>query len=299
VPPSRRWLRFSLRTLLIAITLFGIWLGLRVNAARRQAQAVAEIRKQRSGSVYYDFELQANNPAEAKSWVPSWIIARTGPDLFHNVVSAHMTHLDASNWWEIDDLHTRKPWNKLQVVADVRRHLAALPRLRRLDLWVWPEVSEQCLAAVGELSNLEGLVCEYATDAGVAHLASQRRLKSVHMDNSKLTDDSLRVFGTLPLLEHLQATRNHFTDDGLAHLHHLKRLISLDIDCGETRFTDAGLVHLEGLQSLQMIFLQNTLVTPVGVARLQRAIPSLRDVLVTPPPPYLIRPSDPDPFAPQ
>jgi hypothetical protein len=36
MPPPRRWLRFSLRTLLIAITLFGIWLGLRVNAGRRE-----------------------------------------------------------------------------------------------------------------------------------------------------------------------------------------------------------------------------------------------------------------------
>jgi len=294
---SQTWFRFSLRTLLVAVALFGVWLGLRVNAARRQAQAVVEIRNQRGGSVYYDFESKAENPADAKSWVPSWIISRTGPDLFHSVVSARMDHLVASEIGDLDVLEARRPWDKAKVVAEVRRHLAALPRIRRLDLCVWPEVSEQCLAAVGAFSKLDSLYCTYATDAGVAHLESQHRLKSVHMDDSKLTDESLRIFGKLSRLELLQATRNHFTDDGLAHLRQLNRLICLDIDCGETRFTDAGLVHLESLQCLQRIYLQRTYVTPVGAARLKRAIPSLEYVLVTPPPPYVSALGDADPFA--
>lgn len=225
----RTWLRFSLRTLLIAVTIFGIWLGLRVNAARRQAQAVAEIRKQQGGSVGYDFELK-EYPAKAKSWVPSWIIVRTGPDIFHDVHFACMDHLISAKPWALDELSERGPWDRAQVAADVRRHLAALPHLRRLSLRVWPEVSEQCLAAVGELSNLKSLDCSYASDAGVAHLASQRQLKSLTLFNSKLTDESLRVFGNLPRLESLQATDNHFTDAGLAHLRRLKHLICLDID---------------------------------------------------------------------
>src|SRR4051812_25415878 len=44
-PPTRRWFRFSLRTLLIAITVFGLWLGYYVNwiHQRHAAKTAAEV----------------------------------------------------------------------------------------------------------------------------------------------------------------------------------------------------------------------------------------------------------------
>src|SRR3954468_2336054 len=90
----RPWLRFSLRTLLILITAISIWLGLRVNAARRQARAVAEIKSRPVASVRYDFETKAKAGEKPTSWMPQWILARTGPDLFHNVVEAHFDEVN-------------------------------------------------------------------------------------------------------------------------------------------------------------------------------------------------------------
>jgi len=300
---ARRWPRYSLRTLLIALTIFGVWLGLRVNSARRQAQAVAQIRQRRGGSVQYDFELTADsraNAKSAKSWVPAWIIARTGPDLFHSVLSVRMDHFDGRPQRLVDnDLEAGEPQDRTRVTA-LRRHLAALPRLRSLELNVGPEASDECLAAVSELSDLERLYCCNVTDAGVAHLASLRRLRILVIFDSKLTDKSLRVFGAMSRLENLVATDSHFTDDGLSHLRNLKRMVVMSLDCGERRFTDAGLVHLEGLQSLENIQLQDSLVTPAGIARLQRAIPALQVVDFSPPPPpggWRI-PVEVDPFGP-
>jgi hypothetical protein len=40
VRPCRRWLRFSLRTMLVVVTLLGVWLGVKVEQARRQKRAV-------------------------------------------------------------------------------------------------------------------------------------------------------------------------------------------------------------------------------------------------------------------
>lgn len=40
----RRWLSYSLRTFLVLITLFGIWLGIKVEQARRQKRAVETLR---------------------------------------------------------------------------------------------------------------------------------------------------------------------------------------------------------------------------------------------------------------
>jgi hypothetical protein len=44
--PTRRWFRFSLRTLLVAITIFGLWLGYYINwiHQRRQARKGVEVR---------------------------------------------------------------------------------------------------------------------------------------------------------------------------------------------------------------------------------------------------------------
>ncbi len=53
---NRRWFRFGLRTLLIAITVLCIWLGFKVNAARRQHEVVQAI-LQAGGTVAYDYQL--------------------------------------------------------------------------------------------------------------------------------------------------------------------------------------------------------------------------------------------------
>src|SRR5262245_19997517 len=50
---KRRWLRFSLRTMLLLITALCIWLGYQVNAARRQREALAAIARA-GGTVYFD-----------------------------------------------------------------------------------------------------------------------------------------------------------------------------------------------------------------------------------------------------
>ena len=38
-----RWLRFSLRTLLVVMTVLCVWLGIKVNAARRQKEALTAV----------------------------------------------------------------------------------------------------------------------------------------------------------------------------------------------------------------------------------------------------------------
>jgi hypothetical protein len=50
-----RWFRFSLRTLLLVIAVLCVWLGIQVNAARRQKEAVAAIQKA-GGEINFDFQ---------------------------------------------------------------------------------------------------------------------------------------------------------------------------------------------------------------------------------------------------
>jgi len=52
---TRRWLKVSLRTFLLAITVLCVWLGFIVNRANKQKQAVAWVREN-GGTAYYGFE---------------------------------------------------------------------------------------------------------------------------------------------------------------------------------------------------------------------------------------------------
>jgi hypothetical protein len=59
VKPKRRWFRFSLRTLLLLVTLACAgfsWLASRMNEARAQRLIVQEIR-QLGGKVFYDYQI--------------------------------------------------------------------------------------------------------------------------------------------------------------------------------------------------------------------------------------------------
>src|SRR6476659_4651164 len=94
-----RWFRFSLRTLLLLITALCVWLGIQVNAARRQREAVAAILKA-GGRVHYDYEIvpQPWPPKtlqtgiygidpQAKLPGPAWLRQGIGDDSFRTAVA--------------------------------------------------------------------------------------------------------------------------------------------------------------------------------------------------------------------
>ena len=281
--PRINWRSFSIRTLLLVMTVFGIWLGLRVEAARRQKRAVEEITKL-GGWVRYDYQFDSDGEElpEGQSWVPEWILKRTGEDLFHHVVEVNMVYHEEAG---------RRSDNTNETDA-IKHQLPALPRLRRLLLHD-DQTTDDLLKAVSKLRYLEELYCWrglLVTDAGVAHLRNLPRLRFVHLSNAGITDESLRTFGSMKQVEELSLQMNPFTDAGLAHLSEHDQLTSLAVDLGNTNITDAGLKHLESLDRLEMLSIQQTHATPEGVERLKRAVPSLKTVNYSPRPPGPFRP---------
>src|SRR4051794_14492552 len=86
IAPRRRWLQFSLRTLLIVISLFAGWLAVQVNRAHRSQAAIAAIR-QFGGQVQYDYETGADGlPVKnALPPGPAWLRNLIGVEYFANV----------------------------------------------------------------------------------------------------------------------------------------------------------------------------------------------------------------------
>ena len=267
--------RFRLRTLLVAITALGVWMGWYVMAARRQAAAVAEVRKL-GGWILYDFEFDTSVPGtsrkpNAQSAIPHWLLDRAGVDLFHSVVEVNMVYNHPASGGREDNRQT---------TDSIKRILVKLPRLRQV-LLKDAQGSDECLAVISRSPRIERLYCwdaENVTDAGVAHLRRLRKLKYVHLSNSKISDESLHVFGGMRQLEGLSLQQNSFTDRGLAYLAKLHRLKDLWIDLGETDITDAGLAHLQGLKSLETLAINDTHASAEGVAKLQQALPGLKTV---------------------
>ena len=76
-----RWLRFSLRSLLVVMTVLCVWLGIQVNAARRQKQAVEAILKAGGsvgsltelrpdeGPIFGMFNCDRNAPIPGPAWL--------------------------------------------------------------------------------------------------------------------------------------------------------------------------------------------------------------------------------------
>ena len=54
---KRRWFRFSLKTFVVVLTVFCVWLGLLVYRVNKQRDAVQWV-KEHGGRVYYDFEFK-------------------------------------------------------------------------------------------------------------------------------------------------------------------------------------------------------------------------------------------------
>jgi hypothetical protein len=69
---ARRWLQFSLRGFIVVLTIGCLWLGWKVEGARRQREAVAEIEAVRA-IVYYDTPDPGDGPRVlGSSSLPWW-----------------------------------------------------------------------------------------------------------------------------------------------------------------------------------------------------------------------------------
>jgi hypothetical protein len=265
---SRGWgLRFSLRGLLIVVTLLCVALAWRLHRARLQKEAVQAIRDGH-GWVYYDYQQydpkNCEFDKEATPWEPVWLQAQVGIDFFHDVEAVNMS------------FHGNGIVRRDEKLPDVNiaRHLAHLPKLRFLGL-TEQATDDEGMRYIGQLRYLEVLLywdAPQITNAGAVHLTNMPSLRCLHIGSSQIGDRGLATIARLPRLETLSMQCNNFTDAGLAALSGNPRL--KDVWVGglrhrPSRITDAGVLHLAKLPALEELDLQHTHVTLEGLAPLQ------------------------------
>jgi hypothetical protein len=257
--PKRRWFSYSLRTLLVFVTIasagFG-WLGYKMRQAQRQKEAVEAIRKLK-GTVEYDYHCDVHYGVTKVPTPPgpAWLRKLLGDDFFANVYlvsfeqgvnEAQLVHLEGSHQLRVLGLGNSQ-------VTD-----AGLAHLQRLT----------------RLKNLQTFQCTQVTDAGLVHLQGLSDLEWLELGGAQVTDAGLSRLEGLGHLNTLYLGETKITDAGLIHLQGLSELEWLDL--GGTQVTDAGLAHLQALTKLDYLKLRRTQVTDEGCKELQKALPNLR-----------------------
>jgi hypothetical protein len=270
-PPATRrrgWgLRFSLRGLLVVVTILCVALAWRLQRAKLQRQAVLALRDA-GGWVYYDYQQYDPKTCkfdkEATPWEPEWLQAQVGVDFFHDVEAVNMSFHGQG----IVRRDEKAP------DPDIARHLEHLPHLRFIGLTAGA-CNDDGMRYVGQLRSLEVLLfwdAPQITDAGAAHLTNMPSLRCLGMGSSQVGDRGLATIARLPRLEDLSMQCNNVTDEGLTALAGNSRLKDLwigGLDKRPSRITNAGVLHLTKLSSLQELDLQYTHVTLEGLSPLQ------------------------------
>ena len=173
----RRRFQYSLRTLLLIVTLFALpcgWLGVKMQQARRQRQAAAAI--EMSGGVVYWTEPSG----------PIWLRTLLGDDCFKQVRSVS-TSTELENLKSLPQLQ----WLYLSgsnVTDAGLENLKGLSRIEELSL-AGTDVTDAGLENIEGLSQLEMLFLAGTnfTDAGLEHIKGMTQLRFCirprHQDN--------------------------------------------------------------------------------------------------------------------
>ena len=205
--PKRRWNQFSLKTLLIVVTLFTVtvgWIGLRVQRARRNrdrvatiTDAVAAIEKSGGRVTIMNKERRPKTSLEEQFDDPG--------DAYDPV--------RISTAWRVEFGNTVDTDSGLE-------HLKAFERLQSLDL--------------------SGTT---VTDAGLEHLKGLLHLRYLSLADTKVTDVGLEQLKGLESLEELNLEGTNVTDTGLEQLKGMKILDWLFLE--GTQVTKDGVKKLQ------------------------------------------------------
>jgi hypothetical protein len=206
--PRRRRFQFSLGSMLLLMTVFGVWFGIRMDRARRQERAVAAL-GERGGVSYDSVFVNMSNPKQfmkTAPYGPKWLRAVVSDNFFDRVRGVYLyestTDADLENLKDLPDVESLIIASSLVTDAGVARlkHASALKELI-LDC---PGVSDAGLLHLRSLQKLRHLelLCS-ATDAGMIHLLSLQELRFLAIA-CPITDDGILALEALKRLEGLR-----------------------------------------------------------------------------------------------
>ncbi len=243
----RRWLQFSLRSVLILTAVIAVALAWGNRVVTRYAA------RQRIEKLPVAAEVEAGPP-----WIGRW---------FGGEVGRHFDQvrvLDFSKW---DDLSYTPEAKPEDVVPMLLKDVGRQTGLRKLDLTNVYVVHDDGLASLGGLDELEELWLDGTniTDEGLRHLGGLTKLRKLSLyAASRVTGRGLSHLTALAQLEELDLAETACGDEAAESLHAFLRLRRLNL--AFTPAGDACLAGLANLQQLEYLNLSGTKITSAGLA---------------------------------
>jgi hypothetical protein len=296
---GRRWLAYSVRTMLVLILAIAVCLGWWVNSSRNQRAVVAAVRAYDvAANISYDNE-RFDTPGNAMGgmgftkeirpwWLPASLERRLGRDYFYNVDTVAFGQGPAAPGAarrgeilrEVARLRRLRQLVLYFSVSDVDiANLVGLRSLERLELGEdCPELTDVSLRTLSRISSLEALEIHDApiTDAGLVHLGKLPQLKSLALGKAQtfspvgnrltITGEGIASLAGLPSLIEMEIHSAELTGDGLKHLAPLRHLKRLRLKGGS--FTDNDLRFLAPLKDLESLEIVATNIDGTGFRHL-------------------------------
>ena len=240
--------RFSLRTLLVFFTIFGIYLGLRISYEAKRNQAIAE-----ASSLGGRFTVMDRGIGIPWSfWMDRYQLdfdtaSLDDEDLYH------LQALSPSALWGLSLGNTG--------ITDV-----GLKRVGKLSGLEWLSLANQEVPASGSPVMDRRRNC--ITDDGLKELSDLTRIGNLYLGGTDVTDVGLSHLSQLSSLGGLYLQRTNITGDGLHYIRELEHLVVMYLD--ECRITKEGYRELSRLTSLQCLGLNDTAVTDEDLVHLQK-----------------------------
>ena len=241
--PKRRWYQFSLKTLMVVMTVFVLVLALwRQEPHLVQRRAAAQL--------------------EANGANITWV----GIPPFQNVVQVTLT---AS--------HRRRGKRPQVAISNDIALIRHFTSLRTLSLWGVP-VSDSDMVNLSRLNQLETLDLAHTnvTGDGLRQLSNLPSLTRLTTSGRCRSDIVLKRVSQISSLEDLEVREHGILESEFVHLRNLPNLKLLYLK--HHRITDVGIDQLGSLTTLETLYISrnSSVVTDETLAKLKKAMPNCK-----------------------
>lgn len=270
-----RYLRFSLASVLLVVTVVAICLAPIVNRVHHQSRTIETIERI-GGTVQY-------GPERARS---SRLRSLLDDDYFRTPSLIDLQSCPATDALVEDISHLPGVLQlnvcETKITDEALRHVARMRQLKALDIG-FNNITNDGLVHLAPLDELLylGLDVTEVNDDGLESLRELPQLHQVHLYGNNITDRGAAKLATITWICEFDLANTLITNDGLAHLAKLPHLTSMRLDqmslgSGEQLRIDDGCVpHLIAMPELLYVSLSNLTITDEGLARLKAQKPAL------------------------